>query len=308
MLVTLGELLVELMATEPGQLFDQPGMFAGPYPSGAPAIFADQAARQGCATAIAGVVGDDGFGDCVIDRLRADGVDVAAVRRVAAPATGVAFVSYAADGSRQFIFHLANAACGLIAAEDLALLPMERATCLHLMGSSLGAPGMAAAAGAALDRLPPDALLSFDPNVRPELLRDAATAALIRTLARRADLLLPSEADLAFLAPGEAEDVAASRYLTTARAVLVKRGARGTVLYLQDRTVETPAFAVAEIDPTGAGDCAGATFVAGWLRGTPPETLVRHVNAAGAMAVSQRGPMEGNSTPAEIDAFLASRP
>ncbi len=308
MLVTLGELLVEIMATELGQPFDRAGTFAGPYPSGAPAIFADQAARQGCATAIAGVVGDDGFGDCVTDRLRADGVDVAAVRRIAAPATGVAFVTYAADGERTFIFHLANAACGLIAADDVAQLPMERATCLHLMGSSLGAPGMAAAARAALARLPAGALLSFDPNVRPELLRDAATAALVRDLAGRADLLLPSEADLSFLRPELLENAAAVGYLATARAVLVKRGVRGTALYLPDRRIETPAFAVEEVDPTGAGDCAGATFVSGWLAGTPLDALVRQVNAAGALAVSKRGPMEGNSTPAEIAAFLAGRP
>ena len=84
MLVTLGELLVEMMAVTRGQPLDRPGSFIGPYPSGAPAIFADQAARQGYPTAIAGVVADDGFGDCVVDRLRGDGVDVSAVRRVAA--------------------------------------------------------------------------------------------------------------------------------------------------------------------------------------------------------------------------------
>ena len=308
MLVTLGELLVEIVATELGQQFDCEGTFAGPYPSGAPAIFADQAARQGCPVAIAGVVGDDGFGDFVVGRLRADGVDVAAVRRVAAPATGVAFVTYAPDGSRKFIFHIANAAAGLLRPGDVARLPIERAACLHLTGSSLGAPGMAAAARAALDRLPPGALLSFDPNVRPELLRDAATAELVRELARRADLLLPSEADLSFLRPGVPEAAAAADYLATARAVLVKRGARGTALYLPDRQIETPAFTVVEIDPTGAGDCAGATFVAGWLAGTPLDSLVRQVNAAGALAVSKRGPMEGNSTAAEVAAFLASRP
>ena len=45
-IVTIGEILVEIMATRIGQTFLEPGLFAGPYPSGAPAIFADQAAKR----------------------------------------------------------------------------------------------------------------------------------------------------------------------------------------------------------------------------------------------------------------------
>ena len=69
-IVTIGEILVEIMATRIGQTFLEPGLFAGPYPSGAPAIFADQAARVGAATAMIGCVGPDDFGTLNLDRLR----------------------------------------------------------------------------------------------------------------------------------------------------------------------------------------------------------------------------------------------
>ena len=36
---TIGEILVEIMASKIGQPFDQPGIWNGPYPSGAPASF-----------------------------------------------------------------------------------------------------------------------------------------------------------------------------------------------------------------------------------------------------------------------------
>ena len=42
---TIGELLVEFLAKEENQGFSRPGEFWGPYPSGAPAIFADQVAK-----------------------------------------------------------------------------------------------------------------------------------------------------------------------------------------------------------------------------------------------------------------------
>lgn len=46
-IATLGELLVEFLAKKENQGFSSPGEFWGPYPSGAPAIFADQVAKLG---------------------------------------------------------------------------------------------------------------------------------------------------------------------------------------------------------------------------------------------------------------------
>ena len=47
--LTIGELLAEFMAERVGQTFLEPGIFLGPYPSGAPAIFADQVVKTGTA-------------------------------------------------------------------------------------------------------------------------------------------------------------------------------------------------------------------------------------------------------------------
>jgi len=43
--MTIGEILVEIMATERGQSFRAPGTLVGPFPSGAPAIFIDRALK-----------------------------------------------------------------------------------------------------------------------------------------------------------------------------------------------------------------------------------------------------------------------
>src|SRR5512146_2042888 len=102
-IVTFGELLVEFVATRVGQTFDSPGTFEGPFASGAPAIFADQAARQGARVAIAGCVGQDAFGEAVLQRLVDDGVSIHGVKRCADHPTGTAFVAYRADGERQFV-------------------------------------------------------------------------------------------------------------------------------------------------------------------------------------------------------------
>ena len=77
--LTIGEILVEIMARTKGDGFREPLDLTGPFPSGAPAIFIDQAARFGQPAAMIGCVGDDDFGRLNVDRLRQDGVDVSAI-------------------------------------------------------------------------------------------------------------------------------------------------------------------------------------------------------------------------------------
>ena len=104
------------MATERGDGFLEPVKLIGPFPSGAPAIFIDQAARFGQPAAMIGCVGDDDFGRVNLNRLRRDGVDVSGIRIDPEAATGSAFVRYRTDGSRAFVFNIKQSASGRIAA------------------------------------------------------------------------------------------------------------------------------------------------------------------------------------------------
>ena len=90
----MGEMLVEIMRPEAGCDMDVEGVFRGPFPSGAPAICIDTVARLGHSCGIIGGVGKDGFGKCLLERLRKDGVDTRFVRESETTSTGVAFVTY----------------------------------------------------------------------------------------------------------------------------------------------------------------------------------------------------------------------
>ncbi len=307
-LVVIGEVLVEIVATEPGQGLDAPGLWAGPYPSGAPAIFADQAARCGVETTLIAVVGEDGFGDLNLERLAEAGVETGFIRRHPTLPTGSAFVCYTQDGGRDFVFNVAGAAPGALGPGDVDPAAFQGCRVLHVMGSSLFAPGAVAATLRALDLARgAGAVLSLDPNVRKELVKDDAVAAALRRLVAEADVLLPSRDDLAWLAPGLDVEAAARDLLEHGRArfVLVKDGAAGTLYVDRQTTARTPAYTVEEVDPTGAGDACGATFVAcRMIRGMPLGAGLRLANVAGALAVGALGPMEGN---ARLDVLEARR-
>ncbi|MBR8158916.1 sugar kinase [Burkholderia cenocepacia] len=309
-IVVAGELLAEFVAAERGQGFDTPGLFEGPFPSGAPAIFADQAARLGARVAYAGCVGRDAFGDAIVARLARDGVDVARIRRVARP-TGTAFVAYRDDGSRSFVFTLSTSAAACVDASDVDTTMFDGCRYFHVMGSSLTSESaIAAVQRGVIEAARAGAKVSFDPNVRPEMLSFRPMRAALDEMLAACHLFLPSEADLPFFCGPQPAERAIAGLLAThplLERVVLKRGAQGSVAFDRAHRAEAPAFLVDEVDPTGAGDCFGGTLVASLVAGVAVEVALRRANAAGAIAVTRRGPMEGNSSAAEIDRFLTER-
>lgn len=307
-ILTIGEILVEIMATDRGEGFREPISLLGPFPSGAPAIFIDQAARFGQPAAIIGCVGDDEFGRLNLDRLAADGVDIRAVAVDPDAATGSAFVRYRPDGTRAFVFNIKHSASGCISLETAARSVIARTDHLHVMGTALFSPAIVEvvldAAKAVKAR---GGTISFDPNLRPEMLGLPGLRDACETLFRRCDLFLPSGAELAlFTEAKEARDAVAEILGRGVRAIVHKHGAAGATYHDTVTTLHQPGFPVEEIDPTGAGDCFGATYVCCWLRGMTAARSLAYAAASGACAVTRQGPMEGAASQAELDAFILS--
>lgn len=303
-IVTVGEILVEFVSHTKGCGLERIGEFSGPYPSGAPAIFLDQAARIGAQTQIFGGVGDDGFGRAVVRRLRDDKVGIDGIATVKDRSTGVAFVSYYDNGDRDFIFHLTNTAADSFSL-DLTALP-DAPIALHVSAASLGSAPLRAAIMDTLRKvLDRGGKITCDPNARPELMRDDAARMALAEVVAQSHVLMPSTSDLAFLFPDQTEDDAIAELLRAkAEIIVIKRGAAGATVVGNGTRHDFAGHTVTELDPTGAGDCFCGTFVSLLTQGAKLEDAGRLANAAGAIAVTRRGPMEGNSGLAEITAFL----
>ncbi len=306
--IALGEALVEIMRPGIGQPLHRPGTFLGPYPSGAPAIFADAVARLGVSCGFIGCVGADPFGDCLVDRLRADGVDVTGLARVSDAATGVAFVAYREDGSRQFVFHIAGAAAGRLGPEQIDARYIRSGRWLHITGSSLSvnAPMRQACYRAVELAAQAGLTISFDPNLRAELMEAEGVRRLVEPVLAHATVVLPSGEE-ARLLTGMDDDVRACQALLSrgARIVALKRGAAGSVVFTDGSQVSVPGFPVTEVDPTGAGDCYAAGLAAALLWGWEIEQAARFANAVGALAVTRQGPMEGAPFREDVERLLS---
>ena len=305
----LGELLVEFICTQTGGRNLRAAPYAGPFPSGAPGIFIDQVARVGGRAVFAGAVGDDAFGRVLRGRLAEAGVAGDLIRVVPGVPTGTAHVCYDSDGSRDFVFNIAHSAASYFPDGNEAVSGFRAAgvQVLHVSGSTLGDPAMRARVLAVCERLYALGVeISIDPNIRIELMTDAGYLDAMRALMAMASYVLPSDADTDLLFPGEGFDDWSLRLIGDgARVVVLKRGAAGAVARDSAGRVDVPGHAVAVVDPTGAGDCFCATFVTLHLGDSDLTSALRRANAAGALAVMRLGPMEGNSTLSQIDAFLS---
>jgi tagatose kinase len=307
-LLTIGEILVEIMATTKGDGFREPQPLLGPFPSGAPAIFIDQVGRLGHPCGIVSAVGEDDFGRLNLERLGRDGVDVSAVAVHRDIATGSAFVRYRADGSRDFVYNIAGSANGRIGRTPEAERLIGRADHLHVMGTALSIPGLAALTEEAIEAVRArGGTISFDPNVRKELLADPAMRSALHGILARTHIFLPSGEEILAFADATDEDDAARRLLGGGvREIVLKRGPAGSLHVDAAGRTDVAGFEVEEVDPTGAGDCFSATFLVCRRTGMSPERALTYANAAGARTVSVKGPMEGAASFAELDAFMAA--
>lgn len=309
--VCIGEILCEIVATTIGDGFTEAQPLFGPYPSGAPAIFIDQCGRIGGSAAMVGAVGDDDFGRVNTDRLERDAVDVSGVLVSPDLPTGTAFVRYRSEGGRDFVFNMWTSAAGALTWTPEIEAITGRAGHLHVMGTLL----MHENIWQIIDRAATiikgrGGTISLDPNMRKELRSDDKTNARFARMVAMSDLLLPSGNELFVAAnlPETSSEAAAIEKLFAQglSEIVIKRGSAGSTYFGQDGSrCDAAAFAVDELDPTGAGDCFGGAYVACRRLGMTPEQALTYANAAGARNVTARGPMEGAGTRAELDDFIS---
>lgn len=305
----MGEILAEIMRPQADIPLKEAGLFKGPYPSGAPAIFIDTVARLGHSCGIIGGVGDDEFGECILERLKSDGVDCSQVMVSDSGSTGVAFVTYFSDGSRKFIFHMGNTPATEPKAPDAAVL--EGIKYFHIMGCSLLPKKEFAVEIVKTMELARSmgAKISFDPNIRTELMRDESIFETVNEVVKNTNVFMPGKEELLLIAGKDTvEDAVRACFENDALEILaVKNGAKGCSVYTRDGSLEIGAYQVEPVDATGAGDCFDGAFICGLLEGKPVLEAAKMAAAAGALNAAAFGPMEGNINPATIRKIIGTK-
>ena len=315
--MTLGEVVADVYRERSASEVELP--FTA-RPGGAPANVAVAAARLGVESGFVGRVGDDLFGDFILGALKASGVDTSAILRESPPTrTTLAFVEVSEDGEREFTFYRSfPAADELLAPDDIRRESLSGASFANFGSIPLiKDPVRSATRTFAELANEMDVAVAFDVNLRADLwdsldaFREAVEPMLdLSTVIKlNEDELSPV---LGTANPGAAADTLLDR---GASLVLVSMGGDGAFYASRAFRGESPVFPIDQVvDATGAGDA----FLAGTLAhlSESPEWPddegsvregVRRGTAAGALACTQFGAMEGLPTRDELERFMAVR-
>ena len=282
----LGEAIIDLFCERPVAGLDEADSFV-PHCGGAVANAAVTAARCGADVSLAGGVGDDPWGDWLVERLQSHGVGLRWLARIRGFPTPLAFVLVNEAAEPDFIVYGEGIEAGVLSLED----KLDEALGAHdalLFGSNtlLGERERALTLAAREAALGAGKPVLFDPNLRVRRWRDLDRArALIRASIEGATLLKVNRDEAALLTGlGDASEAAERLVQAGARLVVVTLGADGALLR-GAVTADAAGVPARAIDTTGAGDVVTGVLVAALASsGFAPRAAADALGAAMAAA------------------------
>ena len=235
-----------------------------PTPGGSPFNLAIGLARLGTPVSFLSRLSSDRYGELLLNRLLAEGVDARFLRRGPEPTT-VAFVQDKPGREPQFRFSEQGADRNLTLRDVPPAFPPE-VLGMHFGSISLVLEPVASTLEACMAREKGRRLISLDPNVRPALIPDRAEyRRRLEGWLRFTDLAKVSRADLGWLYPRERPALVARRWLELGPVlVVVTCGADGCSGFTRSRALNVPAVSMEVTDTVGAGDSFTAGLLA-WL-------------------------------------------
>jgi fructokinase len=311
--ITLGELLIDFVSTQSEvSLVEAPAFKKSP--GGAPANVAVGLKKLGVPSGFMGKVGEDPFGHFLAQTLEKQGVDISTLCFSMLARTSLAFVSLTASGERDFMFYRHPGADMLYTPDEVDDEYIRQSKLFHFGSISLISEPSRSATLHALEIAHEAGLtITYDPNLRISLWRDAQTAkAGIMEGWPKAQVIKISQDELEFLSQeDDLETAARSLWHDGLQLLVITLGSSGCVYVTENDIEMVEGFSVQTVDTTGAGDA----FVAGLIKGIHDTEQVwededklreicRYANAVGAITTTQRGAIPALPTAKRVEKFL----
>ena len=264
------------------------------------------AARDGVEVVFAGRSGSGPFGEVVAEALWREGISVA---NPPLETVDNGYCVVLVDGDAERTFVTAPGAEGMLTRADLDAVHPRPGDVVYASGYSLAHATAGPAVAGWLTDLDTETRVVFDPSplvgsLDPELLEAALRRTDVLSANAREARILRAHAHPA-PAAGALRGMLRGGTGGTSVAVVRDGGSGCWVATGDPAPAHLPAFPVAAVDTTGAGDAFGGVLAAALTRGAAPLDAARRANAAAAIAVTRRGPATA-PTAAETDALLAA--
>jgi fructokinase len=300
----IGEALIDMICTDVNVSLSN-GQHFLKKAGGAPANVAAAIAALGGKVTMAAKVGDDPFGQQLIELLENTGVDTSFMIKDPAHFTTFAFVSLMNDGERDFYFN--RGADKELTTYDLAALNLKEYSIVHFGSATAFLPGplqstyldlMAKAKQA-------DCLISFDPNYRHLLFQNNSVYFIQQCSAfiEGCNFFKLSDEEALLITGADTVALAAASLRKKTKAIFaITLGKEGTLLCIGDHLEIIKSIPIQAVDATGAGDAfVGAVLYQLNKRSVNDinlvsmedwKTIISNANKAGARTCEYLGAME----------------
>lgn len=285
--LVVGELNVDLILDEIGKfpevgkevLADRMTLTLG----SSSAIFASNISSLGAKVAFIGKIGNDKFGEIVLDSLKAENVDVSLLKIDRLLDTGITVVLNV-DEDRANVTY--PGAMNHLTIEDITEEDMMKAKHLHFSSYFLQ-PGMWKGLGELFKKAKKLGLTtSFDMQWDPLETWKLDIADVLPNV----DVFLPNENELMFLAGKDNLNDAIESIKEYTNILVIKRGNKGSMVHFNDQLLDLPPFLNKQVvDAIGAGDSFNAGFIYKFINGNSIPECQKFGNLTGAVSTTAAG-------------------
>ncbi|MNH77946.1 Ribokinase [compost metagenome] len=256
-------------------------------PGGKGANQAVAAARLGAEVIMIGRVGEDNFGNIILNNFKSNGISVSHVEPVTYCESGTAHIVLAEGDNSIVVVKGANdlvtpeyikQKLDVIGEMDMILIQQEIPEETVVLVSQICA----------------------EMNI-PLLLNPAPARAVDPSVIENAAYLTPNEHEAAIVFDGLSTAEALRKY---PNKLFITEGAQGVRYHDGTQEVLVPAYKVEAVDTTGAGDTFNAAFAVALAEGKSVYESVRFANRAASLSVTKFGAQGGMPTREEVEGSL----
>lgn len=285
--LVVGELNVDLILDEIGKfpevgkevLADKMTLTLG----SSSAIFASNISSLGAKVAFIGKIGNDKFGEIVLDSLRDENVDVSLLNIDSQYDTGITIVLNVEEDRANVTY---PGAMNHLTIEDITEEDMLKARHLHFSSYFLQ-PGMWNGLGELFKKAKKLGLTtSFDMQWDPQETWKLNIAEILPNV----DIFLPNEKELMFLTGKDNLKDAIESIKEYTNILVIKRGNKGSMVHCNDQLLDLPPFLNEQVvDAIGAGDSFNAGFIYMFINGNSIPECQKFGNLTGAVSTTAAG-------------------
>ncbi|MBO3066514.1 carbohydrate kinase [Staphylococcus shinii] len=256
-LLAIGEALIDFIPSTTDSKLKDVEMFSRQV-GGAPCNVACTATKLGGNAEMITQLGQDAFGDLIVETLDNLGVGTQYLKRTNEANTALAFVSLTKEGERDFSFYRKPSADMLYSIDAVSAIDVNENDVLHFCSVDLVESPMKYAHKKLIEKVTHvGGTIVFDPNVRLPLWKNEADCkSAIHEFIPLAHIVKISDEELEFVT-GITDENQAIQWLFQGNvdAVIYTKGADGATVYFKDgNEISQQGFKVKAIDTTGAGD------------------------------------------------------